>query len=274
MTIDHQIGYSEYYVAFLDILGFKDLVLSETDGDKQIIDNYLKKIKEFINGNKEENTIPKLSVNAISDAIILAVPFGSEYQENISNLRRLCVAIQDIQYKLALEKIWLRGAISFGNAYISDGEKQIIGPAYIHAYLLEEKVAIYPRVILDSKLLGKLEMLSAQELITAINSLDEHREDDPEKSNILFNWKNKSISEIERDVPFFIDYMVFCFTREGELQKIISAIEQSMYKNTAAYSKYRWLVDYLITSCRHHINHLPKIDYKELFNQLKILEQL
>lgn len=276
MTSDHQIGYSEYYVAVLDILGFKDLVLNELDENKYKIARYLEITKGLLNDNKGKKAESKLGTIVISDTIILSIPFGSGRQENISNLRQLCVAIQDIQFKLALNKIWLRGAISSGNTYIADDESQIVGPAYINAYLLEENVAIYPRVILDNKLVSKLNMSSAQELIRAINSPEENQEHDPEKSNILYNWKNKSIkSEIERDVSFFIDYMIYCFTREGELQEIISNIEQSMYKNSAAYSKYRWLVNYLIESCRHHNNdRLYKFDRADLLDQLKILEKL
>jgi hypothetical protein len=275
MTKDNQIGYSEYYVAFLDILGFKDLVLSELPEDKNRIERYFERTKVIINDIKEIEAKSKLGAIVISDTIILSVPFGSERQENISNLRQLCVAIQEIQFELARERIWLRGAISSGNAYIADDENQIVGPAYINAYRLEKNVAKYPRVILDDKLVSKLNMSSAQELITAINSLEVNQEYDPEKFNILYNWKNRSIkSEIERDVSFFIDYMVYCFTKEGELQEIISSIEQSMYKNSAAYSKYRWLVDYLITSCRHHHNLFPTIDRAVLRNQLKRLENL
>lgn len=184
----------------------------------------------MINDIKGNKTKPKLGVIAISDTIIISVPFGYELQEKISNLRYLCVVIQDLQFKLALEKIWLRGAISSGDAYIADDGNQIVGPAYIHAYLLEENVAKYPRVILDNKLLSQLNISSAQELITTINSPEENREYDPENSNILYNWKNKSIkSEIERDVSFFIDYMIYCFTRQGELQKIISSIGQERH---------------------------------------------
>jgi hypothetical protein len=269
MTKDHQIDYSEHYVAFLDILGFTDLVRSKLVEDKSRINRYLEKTKSI-------KTKYKLGAIVISDTIILSVPFGSERQENISNLRRLCVAIQEIQFDLAHEQIWLRGAVSPGDAYIAEDDSQIVGPAYIDAYLLEKNVAIYPRVILDNKLVSKLKMSSAQELITAINSLEGNQEYDPEKSNILYNWKNKSIkSEIERDVSFFIDYMAYCFTRKGELQKIISSIEQSMYKNSDAYSKYRWLVDYLIESCRHHNNdRLYKFDRADLLDQLKILEKL
>ena len=52
MTPDHKICYSEYYVAVLDILGFKDLVQNELDENKYKIARYLEITKGFLNDNK------------------------------------------------------------------------------------------------------------------------------------------------------------------------------------------------------------------------------
>lgn len=40
ITIEPRIHYSEYYVAFLDVLGFKDLVLSDKDEEKIKLEKY------------------------------------------------------------------------------------------------------------------------------------------------------------------------------------------------------------------------------------------
>lgn len=265
--------YSDYFVAFLDVLGFKELVLSQ---DRAKVTQYLEKTKSIIDEIRKIKARRKLSAITISDSIILSIPFGAEKEENISNLRQLCVAIQKIQFELALEKIWVRGAISFGDAFISDEENQIVGPAYINAYSLEKTVAVYPRVILDNRLIDQFDMRSAQGLIDAINAPGRNPEYCPARSNILYEWYHQGAIKygLERDVAFFIDFMIFCFTKEDALPKVIVNLEQSMYKNGTAYPKYRWLVDYLISSCIHHNNFICGIDRTVLREQLERLKKL
>ncbi|MEY6433600.1 hypothetical protein ABC977_14435 [Thioalkalicoccus limnaeus] len=250
--------------------------MSERDEDKKRIENYFNKAKEIISEIKRIRSKRKIGAIVISDAIILSVPFGLDSPENYSNLRQLCIAIQKIQFGLSLEGIWLRGAISFGNAYINNDESQIVGPAYVNAYLLEQISATHPRVILDSKLIGKLGFSSAQELITKINNTHDAQEYRPETSNILYEWYHNGTLKhgLEKDIPLFIDYMVYCFVQEGALTRIVSSVEASMYANSDIYLKYRWVVDYLISSCIHHNNHILLIDSTALHEQLGKLKNL
>lgn len=143
------IKYSKYYVAYLDVLGFKDLVFSKLKKDKNTIEIYFGLIESVTSKLKKIKRKQKLGSIVISDSVILSVPHGINLRENIHNLRQLCLAVGIIQLALARRNIWLRGGITSGNAYFNPDENAIVGPAYINAYLLEGK-AIYPRVILDN----------------------------------------------------------------------------------------------------------------------------
>ena len=55
MSNSKGIQYSNYYVAFLDILGFKKLVKSTSQKDKIKIYNYFELIEDITNDLKEVN---------------------------------------------------------------------------------------------------------------------------------------------------------------------------------------------------------------------------
>lgn len=258
MSESQQIQYADYYVAFLDLLGFKELANSNKSEDKEKIYNYFQLIKETTEELKKIESKNDIGSIIISDSVILSVPKDTDQLQNIKKLRELCIAIQKIQFKLAEMDIWLRGGVSSGNAYFSHSESQVVGPAYINAYLLEERLAIYPRVVLDNKLVKELELDSAQELIDKVNN---HESCSSEYSalerNILFQWNfghgRKSI--LTQDVALFVDYLVYAFEEESKLNVIMGNIRNSIYLNNGVYSKFRWVTDYLLASCQYHKDH-------------------
>lgn len=273
-----EIEYSDYYVAFLDVLGFKALVKSNKKEDKQKIFEYFRLVNEVAN---EITNIPSkkdIGLIIISDSVILSMPIEKEPSENIRKLRELCIAIQKIQFKLAEMNIWLRGAISSGKAYFNSNDSQVVGPAYINAYLLEERIAINPRVVIDNKLIKELKLDSAQELIEKVNNdISCSQEYEPLERNVLFQWTHGSVQKIglKKDVALFIDYLVYAFEEESKLKIIIKNLEKSMYLDNAVYPKFRWVTDYLLSSCQHHNDHLPcNIESKALIKQYKRLQKL
>jgi hypothetical protein len=270
--------YSDYYVAYLDILGFKDLVKSKEHKDRKKIYEYFKLIEEITSDLKKIESQKDIGAIIISDSVILSVPFGAEEDENIDKLRKLCIAIQKIQFKLAEIDIWLRGAISSGEAYFDSKKNQIVGPAYINAYLLEERLAINPRVILDNKLINELKLDSAQMLIDKVNNVETClQEYDALERNILFQWTEGGIQKIglKKDVALFIDYLVYAFDEESRLMTIVENIEYRIYSDNSIYPKFRWVTDYLIASCQFHNNHRPcKIASELLIEQHNRLQKL
>ena len=254
----NKIEYAEYYVAFLDVLGFKKLVLSKRKEDKRKIEEYFVLIEEVTEYLKRIKAKKDLGSIIISDSVILSVPIGETIQQQIENLRHLCVAVGKIQFALALKNIWLRGAISSGKAYFNPIENQVVGPAYIGAYLLETSQAKYPRVILDNKIIKELKADSAQDLIEKINN---KKEGGLQFSNwskdILFEWQHNDYlkKKLKKDVPLFIDYLHPVFDNQTDFGKIISNIEKSMYSGNDVYSKFRWVTDYLLANSEFYLHH-------------------
>lgn len=272
-----EIDYSDYYVAFLDVLGFKNLVNSKKPEDKQKINDYFNLIKEITDDLKKIQSKKDIGAIIISDSVILSVPIGIDQSEKIHNLRELCIAIQKIQFKLAEKNIWLRGAISSGEAYFSSQDSQVIGPAYINAYLLEERLAIHPRVILDNKIITDLNLSSAQELINYVNNSETcSQEYDLQQRNVLFKWKSGGIEKegLKKDVALFVDYLAYAFEDESKLESIVKNLEKCIYMDNGVYSKFRWVTDYLLANCRY-FNQMPcNIDSHVLIKQFERLLKL
>lgn len=250
------INYEQRYVAFLDVLGFKDLVYSNNINK---IDLYLNKLEEAIELLKNVPIKGELDFGyiVISDSIIITVKqsHNKDNADNIIILRHLCIAIGFLQSKLAPNDIWLRGGISSGEAYFDKNKNQIIGKAYIDAYLLEDKFASNPQVILDNKIIYELGYESSDDLIDAINQRELGKLSFYNcGETILYEWGNQD--HIEKDFPLFIDYLSYYFNpsqstvlldSQLDQESIIKNIEKTIYSKTALYSKYKWLANYVLS---------------------------
>ncbi len=246
----HSISYKKSYVAFLDVLGFKNLIYSKKQTDIKKVENYFGIVNSAIKYLENIDTKQDIGSIVISDSIILSIPLSSSVTDNIEKLRQLSLAIAIIQFALALKDIWLRGGISSGNAYFDKNTNQVVGDAYINAYLLEEKLSINPRVIIDNKIVSELKCRSAAELIQKINSKKASNWGD----DILYDWDTKTtnLSTLEKDIPLFIDYFDFATSRieDSHIPTIIQNIENNMYNNTTLYKKFKWLSVYLLTKLK------------------------
>jgi len=89
--------YKNSYVAFLDVLGFKKLVFSKS---KEKIEQYFKIIKDEIKSLKAIDSKKDINYIVISDSIIISIEQDEDKNQNINNLRELCIAVGKIQYKL------------------------------------------------------------------------------------------------------------------------------------------------------------------------------
>lgn len=150
--------YTECYIAFLDMLGFKELVkVSSCNDIIEIFKTFDKKpISEAYLGNKVlvgKDTTDALKMKVMSDSICL-------YIDIMVPQALLCMLMACMQMQMYLlersKPIFLRGAIIRGKIY---AEKDVtFGPGLTDAYLLEEKNAKYPRIILTKDLLKYIEL--------------------------------------------------------------------------------------------------------------------
>ena len=245
------IVYKRCYVAFLDILGFKDLVNSS---EKSTIENYFGIVDSAIQHLRSILNKQYIQYINISDSVILSVEHGKDKDENFHRLQNLCIAVGLIQSSLALKNIWLRGGISSGEAFFNQYEYQVVGRAYIEAYLLEQQTALYPRIVIDGKIIQEFEFKTAKDFIEKMN---DKKRGGLQYSNwgktIIFDWYSYGDKLlIKQDVSLFIDYLSFFFEagyidENNYLDKIVSGLEENLYKSANTYVKYRWVLNYLKT---------------------------
>ena len=135
-----EINFTNKIVAFIDVLGFKNLVLSK---DVTLLETYFEYVTTELQKYIEENNFEYL---LISDSIIVYCNYNTSFFINLIQI------ISMIQAKLLCSRIIIRGGISFGNLFVDKEENIIVGEALVNAYSLENE-AKFPRVIIDRRFL-------------------------------------------------------------------------------------------------------------------------
>ena len=139
------VKYTQYYVAFLDILGFKNLVNDPNRTCEEIVRIYdfvQYRYETFFKSEIEIQNNIKMKV--MSDSICLYIK--TDFPNALHYLISYCVTFQ---CDLFANGHLLRGGITSGDMYVENDI--IFGPALTEAYLLEEKNAKVPRIIIRKK---------------------------------------------------------------------------------------------------------------------------
>lgn len=166
------LNYERRIVAFIDILGFREIVKqSEKDTTKiQLLYSVLEFLKDWETSEKwnlkfieiEESAqmkgIEKFDIRgktnstAFSDSIVISVKTDNDVNEMVSTLVSNLANIGSI---LMEKGILFRGGMTIGNV-IHKENGTVFGQGLIDAYSLETKAALYPRIILSDELLKEL----------------------------------------------------------------------------------------------------------------------
>jgi hypothetical protein len=167
-----ELKYERRIVAFIDILGFKEIVKqSEHDTTKiELLYSVLDFLKgwetsdkwdlKFVEieedaqkkGVKNFDIRGKTNTTSFSDSIVVSVKVSDNVNEMVSTL------IVNLAYigAILIEKgILFRGGLTIGNIIHNDNGT-VFGQALIDAYQLETKSAKYPRIVLSDKLIRDL----------------------------------------------------------------------------------------------------------------------
>lgn len=137
--------YAQYFVAFLDILGFKDQVNNPnvSCGDILRIYEYLGKAGERFYKQRYEEIKNILKMKIMSDSICIYI--NAHISNALFELVKFCTTFQ--RNLLVLEPcVFVRGGITYGDMYAKDDV--MFGPALTEAYMLEEMNAKVPRIIM------------------------------------------------------------------------------------------------------------------------------
>lgn len=164
-------SYKKCIVAFLDILGFKNMINKKAFDE--IRDIFLSIIPEnqlmMALGRAAEDTdesllrynavLSETKVRIMSDSIVIAAPWGAP--EALAVVIDICGVIQEQLYNLDTP-VFLRGGIAEGEFYLD--ENLIFGKGLVDAYIAQENYAVYPRIIIsDDLIVGKFISVDGQE---------------------------------------------------------------------------------------------------------------
>lgn len=142
----------ERVVFFLDILGFKNLVNS-FDTKKKYIKTILAKLNDL---KKYQYKGSSLKVTTFSDSAIVSFVYTE-----CSGLYSKLEALFFLQKELLEMGILIRGACSMEKAIHT--RNYVFGPAINKAYILENKCALYPRIIISEDIIEKCSSYSMHE---------------------------------------------------------------------------------------------------------------
>ena len=229
-------------VAFIDILGYMDLISSAEKSDTQ--NEVLKRLHESLSagrtwleeayaGSSELKKLTKVDryvLKAFTDNIVIAWPIRQDGEVEIGNAYS---KLSDFQFTMSLEGFFVRGGIAVGNAYVDD--ITVFGDGVTQAYIGESKIARDPRIVLTE---------------SAVAAVKEHLEyygnprHAPQTSEFL----------IDSDGQWFVNYLecvLIAADERGpfydEFLRHKSAVERKLleYKNDPPiFSKYAWVANY------------------------------
>ncbi len=129
------------FVAFLDLLGFKDKVMRSTHEE---IYEELHKIST-VSRNLEESTKNDSIQKTFNDADIYIVSFSDSIvlfskNDNIDNFKFFSIALLGLFSNAIKNKIAIKGAVAHGLVSLNKSEQIYFGQPIIDAFLLEEDV--------------------------------------------------------------------------------------------------------------------------------------
>lgn len=137
-----QLCTSKYCIAYLDILGSKNLI--DNDKNNEFL-NYLNMLCH--DALLEASSNKDIFIKIFSDNILLAVNTECEAQIRKERIEALINRVGNIQNEILRYGYLVRGAIVEGDFFHND--VIVYGKALVEAVTDEEQIAIYPRVIVQ-----------------------------------------------------------------------------------------------------------------------------
>jgi len=155
--------YENRVVAFIDLLGFKEIIKKTVDDNGrdnepeiEALTETFRQMKDTLHNreifekmNRElniENNTSSRQISQFSDSIVISFKKNEE-----SEVFHTLYIIHLFITELALRGILCRGGISYGKLIHTDN--MLFGPSLITAYETESKAALFPRVILDDTII-------------------------------------------------------------------------------------------------------------------------
>ncbi|WP_186062014.1 hypothetical protein [Burkholderia gladioli] len=219
-------------VGFLDILGFSAMVEKDSSGaEPKYFPIFLDVFEELAASGDKDG----LDVKMFSDSIVIAADL------NPINAIKVIKIASELQRLFLRRHILLRGGVAFGKHF--SNSNVTFSQALVNAYIIESKVARFPRIVIDDSVLN-----FAWHHETA---------DDALKQEI------RGVVVKDRDGAMFVDYLT-----ESTLTDLTPHVRACIEGNTSPHEtileKMRWLFDYYNHCASSHA--LQPLDVQNLAN--------
>ena len=152
-----------HIVLFLDILGYSNLLeeckdnqeenyyLDKIYGIMATLSKYIEQRHEAIDQDNDKLHLTRFKSLVFSDNILFFAPYDNEV--DMENLyMNLLYGISEFLVQYTKENIFFRGGITKGNLYYDEKLHFVFGSGLVKAHYLENKIAKYPRIVIDNDL--------------------------------------------------------------------------------------------------------------------------
>lgn len=200
---EREMTYEKRIVCFIDILGFSGIIKSTTSEDKDKAQKTLTNVCEallFLRDCLDIISIENIVTTQFSDSIVISFPWNKDDWLMLAVFK----AIKHIQITLLYKyDLLLRGGIVIGDVIHTD--KLVVGPAMINAYTLESKCANSPRIVLDPKVVYRINILknNAQKAKTTKSGKIIHKDSDDTSYIDYFNVDEDEIFDDESEKELY-----------------------------------------------------------------------
>lgn len=207
---------SNHIIAYLDILGAKQMICNDSNF------NFLNLLNMFMEDAIEESGggIFKhkegIYIKIFSDNILLAIELKENDEQRDDKITLLFNIVANIYNEILRYGYLMRGAIVEGDFFHND--IIVYGKALVEAVNLEEKKAIYPRILVQKELSKSLQHYLLQDRdglyilnIFQLSEYFDHLSFKLELLKILEQYKDKD--HIKVKIMWMIKYFNFWFTK-------------------------------------------------------------
>lgn len=222
------------YAAFLDIIGFRELIadLNKDEIQFSAVQDILKNVH---NPDLEDlkNLLPHsdLRAQSISDAVAISASMTAH------GLAHMFMAIERLAQKLLKAGFFVRGAIVKGRLF--HNAEMVFGEGIVRAYDFESKVARYPRIMLPREIVDDVnKYLEAGLMKKVLDGQVRRSKDGPHYLHVLRYYGG--ITEMKGDDPKRPEFLAKLVDIRDHIQlRLDEAVDDPNH-----FEKVHWFADY------------------------------
>ena len=255
-------NYLKRYVAFLDMLGFKELcALKKMDcAEIKYVFNDIEFLKLKYDEGLSKIVVPskireKTDFAIMSDSMVISAP---ENKDGLLFILYLCSCIQSMLLQCG---ILLRGGITGGEFYKLDSI--MFGPALISAYQIESTIAVYPRIVVSREIIDSLKREGVFEKRDRGYYRRKYRSQNAEQyqDDGVNTQIELLLKQSTEDSFYYVNYfnaVKMTTMTQSEKEKIHTIVAKGLkHKKEGVRMKYQWLAEYY--QCSQNSFRIPTI---------------